>query len=297
MTGFGRAEAEQSARKVTVEIKSVNHRFLDMNIRMPRTLMFLENEVRDIIKSQISRGRLEVFINYYSLSEDDKKVIPDISFVKAYMKALQEIKASVRLKDDIKLSHIVRLPEAVKVEEVQEDENAYRQLLTSAVSGAVKALADMREKEGAALKDDMLMRLQTLKDLTQKIEAKEPVVIGEYREKLKKRLSELLTDTELDENRFKAEVVYYADRQNITEEVVRLKTHIESVHAGKAMGVELMRQLDERIVGNGKCDVDADRVQGFPRQLDLEAAEHRHVLLGQSDAGEGFVDLGVDDLD
>lgn len=228
MTGFGRAEAEKDLRKVTIEIKSVNHRFLDMNIRMPRTLMFLEDEVRNIIKSGISRGRLEIFINYYSLCEDDKKVIPDISFIKAYFNALKQIKSTVRIRDDVKLSHVLRIPEALKIEELQEDEDALKNLVTSAISDALKALIAMREKEGANLKKDILERLQLLTDLTREIEAREPVVKEEYREKLKKRLTEFLTGTELDENRFNAEVVYYADRQNITEEIVRLKAHIDS---------------------------------------------------------------------
>jgi uncharacterized protein (TIGR00255 family) len=228
MTGFGRAEAEKNGRKLTIEIKSVNHRFLDMNIRMPRTLMFLEDEVRGLIKNYVSRGRLDVFINYYSLSEDDKKVIPDISFIKAYFKALKEIKSTVKVKDDIKLSHITRIPEALKIEETQEDEDALKELMIEACANALKALVLMRDKEGASLRLDIIERLKTLSALAQKIEVKEPVVTEEYREKLKKRLSEMLSGTDLDENRFNAEVVYYADRQNITEEIVRLKTHIDS---------------------------------------------------------------------
>lgn len=228
MTGFGRAEAEKNLRKVTIEIKSVNHRFLDMNIRMPRTLLFLEDEVRNIIKSGLSRGRLEVFINYYSLSEDDKKVIPDLSFIKAYFIALKQIKSTVRVKDDVKLSHIMRVPEALKIEETQEDESALKDLITAAATDALRALIAMREKEGANLRKDILERLQLLTVLMLKIEAREPAVKEEYREKLKKRLTDLLSGTELDENRFNAEVVYYADRQNITEEIVRLKAHIDS---------------------------------------------------------------------
>jgi uncharacterized protein (TIGR00255 family) len=226
MTGFGRAEAEKNGRKITVEMKSVNHRFLDMNIRMPRTLMFLEDEVRNTVKTSLSRGRLEIFINYFSLSEEDKKVTADIGFIKAYLKAAEDIKQQCKLKDDVMLSHILRIPEAVKVEETQEDEDALRELLVQAVTDALAALTKMREKEGQSLKKDILERLDTLSALTEKIESREKEVIEEYRDKLKKRVTELLNGTEIDENRFQAEVVYYADRQNITEEVVRLKSHI-----------------------------------------------------------------------
>lgn len=226
MTGFGRAEAEKNGRKLTIEIKSVNHRFLDMNIRMPRTLLFLEDEVRNTVKNAISRGRLEIFINYSTVSAEDKKAVADIALVDAYLKAVKDIKKHFKLKDDVKLSHILRIPDAIKIEEAQEDENALRELVVGATSEAVSALVRMREKEGLSLKNDIIERLNTLSELTARIESREKFVVEEYRDKLKKRLSELIADTELDENRFQAEVVYYADRQNITEEVVRLKAHI-----------------------------------------------------------------------
>lgn len=228
MTGFGRAEAEKNGRKITVEMKSVNHRFLDLNIRMPRTLMFLEDEVRNIVKNQLSRGRLEIFINYFSFSEEDKKVTADISFIKAYMKAADQIRQQTRLKNDLRLSHILRIPEAVKIEETQEDKEVLRELLVKAVTNALSELSRMREKEGLSLKNDIAERLKTISALTGKIELKEKDVVEEYREKLKKRVLDLLSGTDFDENRFQTEVVYYADRQNITEEVVRLKSHVEN---------------------------------------------------------------------
>ena len=244
MTGFGRAEAENNGNKITVEIKSVNHRFLDMNIRLPRTLMFLEEEARGIIKSHIARGRLEVYINYITTGEQPRKVTVDKGLLKSYAAAIDEMAQTVQIPNDVALSHLIRVPDMLVVEELEADEEELRTLLKQAVTGAVQKLGEAREKEGAQLQKDISSRLVLLKEIVQEIEGREDIVVEEYREKLKKRLEELLKGTELDENRFQAEIVYYADRQNVTEEVVRLKSHIsgfeKSIGAKQPQG----RQFD-----------------------------------------------------
>jgi len=244
MTGFGRAEAEQDGRKITIEIKTVNHRYLDINPRMPRMLGFLDDYLRTLIKRRIKRGRVDVFINYYSLREDGKKVYADIPLLKQYIAAVKDAKRASAVRGTLKLEHIVRFPDVFKTEETEEDEAALKKLLESAAEKALLNLVDMRAKEGGKLIHDIRQRLDNLRLVIEKIEKREPYVVEEYREKLAKRLAELLKNTEMDEERFNAEVVYFADKSNITEEIVRLKSHIGQCESGLGSDQPKGRALD-----------------------------------------------------
>ncbi len=231
MTGFGRAEIEKNQKKMNIEMKSVNHRFLDINVRMPRQLLFLEEEVRKVIKSSLARGRVDVFVNFADESVQNKKIKVDMQLVKAYIEAAEQIKRQTKVKNDLCVTDLMRSPDVITFEDNVLEEDELRDLIIVATQGAVNNLVIAREKEGQRISQDIFHRIDILLGIVEKIEGKEDVVVEEYREKLQKRLSEYLKDTEIDEARFQQEVVYFADHCNITEEVVRLKSHLTEAKA------------------------------------------------------------------
>jgi len=244
MTGFGRAEAEQQNKKITAEIKSVNHRFLDINIRIPRTLGFSEELIRNAVKDRVSRGRVDVFINFSDQAEQGRKACVDIGLMHSYLSAARLAAKELALEDDIMLSHLIQIPDIIQIEEEPLDEEILSVLAKSAVSAALDALTDMRAREGAALRDSMLENLESLEKLRCRIDARKQQTTGEYAEKLKIRISELINGTDIDETRFATEVALMADRADIAEEIVRLETHI--AHFKSAMDSEdaVGRKLD-----------------------------------------------------
>ncbi len=244
MTGFGRAEVEIDGRTLSVEIKSVNHRYLDINPRMPRLLSFLEDAARKTIKARLARGRIDVFFNYQISRDDTKKVEINIPVMMAYLEAAKTIQEKTGIENDITKAKMLTLPETVKVQDAIEDEEALTRLLNTTLNQALDMLIDARTKEGESLKEDIVARVQMLKELTAKIESKEDTVVAEYREKLQARLSELIDASELEESRFNAEVAFFADKCNITEEVVRLKTHFASFESDLKKNCPLGRQFD-----------------------------------------------------
>jgi len=244
MTGFGRNETDENGHKVNIEVKSVNHRFLDINIRMPRFLYFLEEELRKVIKQRLVRGRVDVFVNYTSLASESKTVRVDIPLVQAYLKAIGEIEASTGVKNDMTMENIVRLPDVIVFEESEAQEDELRLLLTRSLNGALDQLIAARETEGIRISKDIFERLALLSETVDQIESREPDIINEYREKLKQRLTEYLESTEIDENRFNAEIVYFMDRSNITEEIVRLRSHIKQCRETLGMQAASGRNMD-----------------------------------------------------
>ncbi len=235
MTGFGKCELEVDGRKLRVEMKSVNNRFLDMNIRQPRFMMQYEDAVRQFVKNNLSRGRVDIFINYSCIREDAKGITVDMGLAAAYVKAAREIAKTTGVPDDISVSHILRLPDVVSCEE-DEDAQAVKELLLKCLDGAVAELKKAREREGGQLKADILERLSMLDGFAQSISSKENTVVEEYRQKLSERISELLNGVAIEEQRLAQEVAIYADRANITEEIVRIKSHVKQFEnlAGQA---------------------------------------------------------------
>ena len=244
MTGFGRAEAETDGKKITIEIKTVNHRFLDINIRMPRTLGFAEEGIRKTIKSRLSRGRVDVFINFASLGGGEKKAEADIGLIKSFVDAARKAANECDLQDDLTLSHIIRIPDAITVQEEAQDEETLTKIMQSAIDDALDMLTDMRQREGEHLKQNIDECLLQLGDTLSIIEDKKDYISKEYRDKLKLRLSELLEGSEVDETRFNAEIAYIADKADITEEIVRLGTHIKQFGQITKDGKETGRKLD-----------------------------------------------------
>ena len=198
MTGFGRAETTEEGRTLSVEIKTVNHRYLDINPRMPRLLSFLEDTARKTIKARLSRGRVDVFLNYQTTRDDAKQVDINLPMIRAYLDAAKTIQEQTGIENDVTMAKVLTLPETVKVQDAGEDEEALSLLLTNTLNKALDMLTGARTKEGESLKADIAARIKMLKDLTLKIEAKEDTVVAEYKEKLSARLAELIEATELD---------------------------------------------------------------------------------------------------
>ncbi|MEG2519942.1 MAG: YicC/YloC family endoribonuclease [Christensenellaceae bacterium] len=244
MTGFGKSEIAIDGRKIRVEIKSVNHRFLDISIRQPRFLMFLEDDVRKLLKMHLNRGRIDVFINYSSEREDAKKVLVDMPLVRAYVEAANQIVKQTEIKDDLAISHIMRLPDVVTYEEEDSDEEALKDLLTINLNAALAELMDARQREGNQLKNDIVKRLDLILESVQRIHEKEDTVVDEYKQRLNDRLKEILDGTEVDQQKLAQEVAFFADRCNITEEIVRIKSHVKHFKASMEENTPQGRNMD-----------------------------------------------------
>ncbi|MBR3928234.1 MAG: YicC family protein [Clostridia bacterium] len=243
MTGYGRATNQADGRTMTIELKSVNHRFLDLNFRMPRSFAFLEDAARKAIAGKLSRGHVDVFCTYVNLRDDSKIVTADMGLVKAYMTALDEIEKETGLRDDRSLSLISRLPDALRITENAEDEEALKELMLKTMNDALDNLNAMRLKEGEAMKADMLLKISEIEKENEFIEKRYPETVLEYQAKLKARVEELLGG-QLDESRLAQEVAIMADRAAIAEENVRLKSHIRQAREKCALSEPVGRSLD-----------------------------------------------------
>ncbi|MDP2891578.1 MAG: YicC/YloC family endoribonuclease [Bacillota bacterium] len=226
MSGFGSNRCEREGYEIAVEIKTVNHRYFDFNVRMPKNLAKFEDDIKKCIQKRISRGRVDVFINFANRHPGAKNVILDEVLLDAYLTRLHMMARRRKLKNDISVMQLARLPEIIAVEEEHEDENFLRKLVIEAVDGALDGVVKMREMEGQALCGDILSRMDSVSKLADAINGRAGRVLEEYAVKLRARLSELLKDIAVDDTRLAAEAAIYADRCDITEEVIRLKSHI-----------------------------------------------------------------------
>ena len=241
MTGYGRMSVERDGRQLTVELKSVNHRFLDLSFRMPRSFNFLEDSARKLIGEYLSRGHVDLFATY---REDSRRVEVDQALLAAYMTALDDIAETTGLEDDRTLSLATRLPDVLTVAEADEDQDALRALMREALTGALEQMQAMRELEGEALKSDISSRIDTLEKMTEEIEARYPETVAEYQQKLKARVEELLGGAAMDEQRLMQEVAVMADRSAIAEETVRLHSHFAQVRGFMEASEPVGRKLD-----------------------------------------------------
>ncbi len=247
MTGYGRGEAIGSDRRLSVEIKSVNNRFCDVQIRMPRVLAALENRVREEIVRQVARGKVDVFINFSDNSADACRVSCDTGLARAYATALREIAAAADVPEGLNAAVISRFSDVLQVESTTLDPESVWSLLQEALQQALAALIQMRRLEGQRLADDLTGRNQTLKALCQEIADRAPLVIADYRERLATRINDLLGDkaAELfDEQRLAGEVAIFADKCAIDEELVRLNSHLRQLDTILATDEPIGKKLD-----------------------------------------------------
>lgn len=244
MTGFGRSEREDGLRKCTVEIKSVNHRYLDLGIKMPKKLNFFETSIRNLLKNYIQRGKVDVFITYEDLSEKNVTVKYNQEIAAEYLGYLKKMSEDFGLDNDIRVSALSRYPEVFTMDESNIDEEEIWAFLKVAIEEACVKFTDSRIKEGENLKNDMIAKLDTMLNNVDFITERSPIIIEEYRNKLSEKVKDLLGDKQVDESRLLQEVVIYADKVCVDEELVRLRSHIATTKEELTKGGSVGRKLD-----------------------------------------------------
>ena len=242
MTGYGRAMRELDGRQLTIELKSVNHRFLDLSFRMPRNLMFLEDDARKLIGARLSRGHMDVFMTYRNMRSDARKVQVDRALFDAYASALSGLTDS-GVQDDRSLMSIARLPDVLVVTETEEDLDALRELLKETLDTALDQLIEMRRREGAEMKKDLAFRTDRIEEMTRAVEARYPETVEEYTRRLRASIEELIGKN-VDETRLLTEVAVMADRSAIAEETVRLHAHIAQLRECLEKAEPVGRRID-----------------------------------------------------
>lgn len=227
MTGYGRGEYKAGGVELTVEIKTVNNRYLDVSVKCPRIFSASEDEIRAIIREKLTRGHADVYITLTDKREREKTLCLDESAAKAYVNAAQRIKTLFpEASDDLSITNILRYPDVLKAEENYAADEELISALKTALGGALEKLNTMREKEGKKLADDMLARMNTIEELVAEVGARAPLVAENYREKLRLKMQKILEGVEVDEGRLLTEVAVFSDKCNIDEELTRLHSHI-----------------------------------------------------------------------
>ena len=229
MTGFGRAEAVTKEWKITVELKSVNHRYLDLNIKMPKKLNLFEGQIRNLMKTYMQRGKVDVFITYEDYTAGSVALKYNRGLASEYMNYLKEMEEEFHLKNDITAAMLSRYPEVLTMEEQPVNEEELWSRMEGPLNEACRKFAEAREREGENLKKDLLLKLEGLDQMVSKVEERSPMVVQAYREKLEAKVHELLEDSQIDDSRIAAEVVLFSDKICNDEETVRLHSHIRGM--------------------------------------------------------------------
>ena len=248
MTGYGRAMGDMDGRQLTIEVKSVNHRFLDIAFRMPRTLMFLEDEARKVIGAKLARGHVDVFMTYRNMRSDAKSVTVDKALFDAYAGALSDLAMNYiapggSMSDDRSIMSIARFPDVIIVTEAEEDQDALRKLMRDTLNEALDQLVAMRAREGAEMKRDLSEKAGRIEEMTRAIEARYPETVTEYTARLRASIEELIGQS-VDETRLLTEVAVMADRSAIAEETVRLHAHIAQLRECLESAEPVGRRID-----------------------------------------------------
>ena len=244
MTGFGRYEYADASRKITVEVKSVNHRYLDVNIKMPKKLNFFESAIRTLLKEYIERGKVDIYITYEDFTENNLSLQYNKALAGEYLKYLNQMAEEFGLENDIRVSTLSRYPEVFAMEERPVDEDELWSSLEKALRGAFEPFVESRVREGENLKKDLCEKLDNMVSYVDFIEERSPQIIVEYRARLEEKLRELLADNQLDDSRIAQEVTIFADKICVDEETVRLKSHILSMKDSLNAGGSVGRKLD-----------------------------------------------------
>jgi len=225
MTGFGRGEGSSPGYQITCEVKGVNHRYFDFNLRMSRRYNILEDRIRDKVKQYIVRGRIETFINIEKTGDSKRNIKVDNDLAMLYHNSLKDLAESLQIESNINIVDIFKLPEVFALEEDEEDIESIWSGVEEALTSSLQGLIDMRIREGQALAEDIRQRNQNILKTIDAIETRSPLVVSEHMERMKKRIQELNQDLAIDENRLLQEVAVFADRTSIAEELVRMKSH------------------------------------------------------------------------
>ena len=244
MTGYGRAVETVNGREFSVELRSVNNRYLDCGIKMPRSLSFAEETVKQAVKASVSRGKVDVFISMRSENGVDAKVTLNKGMVEGYLAAMREMVSEFDVKDDISVSLLSRMNEVFTVEKPEVDEEQLLQDLMSVVGKALEGYDAMRTAEGAVLEKDLRSRGATIEELVAKVEAGNAQTVIDYRTRLENKLREVLANTAIDESRILTEAAIFADKVAVDEETVRLRSHLQQMYAMLCAGGAVGRKMD-----------------------------------------------------
>ena len=249
MTGYGRAVETVNGREFTVELRSVNNRYLDCSVKLPRSLNFAEDAVKQAVKAAVSRGKVDVFITMKSEGGEELQVSLNRSVLEGYLGAMRQMVESCGVTDDISVSTLSRLPDVFTLERPEIDEDQLLQDLLSVLAKAIAGYNAMRQTEGAALEQDLRSRGQTILDLVAQVEQGNAQTVSDYRARLEAKLQEVLANTSIDESRILTEAAIFADKVAVDEETVRLRSHLQQMNdmltAGGAMGRKLDFLLQE----------------------------------------------------
>lgn len=244
MTGFGRFENTVNNYDISAEIKAVNHRYADYNIKLPRIYNFLEEDIKSYLQQYIKRGKVDVYISVYKELDDTKEIVLNESLAKSYVDALKLIAEKFDVRDDISVSTIARYNDIFDVKRSEEDEDLIRQSVLDVLKNALDGFMSAREREGEKLAKDMIERIGTVKNEVLKIEKIAPDTVIEHKNNIEQRIRELLGNVPVDENRLLTETAVYADKLSVNEETVRLKCHLEEFDRIMKMGDAVGRRLD-----------------------------------------------------
>ena len=245
MTSFGRSNSEEGKKRVfTVEMKSVNSRYLDVNIRMPKSIISLEEEIRKMISNSLNRGKVDVFINIKNYNEGAGVPKVDINLAQGYLQCLKEIEEKVNIKNDISVMQIARFPEVITMIEEEDKIDEIWEELKPLISSSLDMMINMREVEGEKLKEDILIKINQIEELVSKVEEFADSIPKVFKQKLEERLKDLLGNVEVDENRIATEVCILADKATVDEEIIRLNSHINQVRETLKLNEPIGRKLD-----------------------------------------------------
>lgn len=244
MTGYGRSQQIVDNMNVTVEIKSVNHKYFEFNARVPRTFGFLEEKLKSFTQSYISRGKTECYVSIEMPEDENVEVSVNYSLAQGYINALKELSEKYSLKDDVSVTSVSRYPDVLTVHKLPEDEDKIWNAVKTVAADAVSSFISMREKEGEKLSEDILSRTETIIDCVSFIEERSPKTVSEYNEKLKARIRELIGDVSVDEQRLLQEAAVYADKIAVAEETVRLRSHISQLREMFSSDEAIGRKMD-----------------------------------------------------
>ena len=244
MTGYGRGVQMLRGREITVEIRSVNNRYLDCTVKLPRIFSFAEDAIKQRVKESVARGKVDVYVSVNLSALDDVKIELNRPVLEGYLSAMRSIVADYGVKDDISVCALSRMPDVFSVEKQQQDEKEVVQDLLSVTDEALAAYDAMRVKEGEALCADLRSRAATILQLVEKVEARSPVTLAEYRARLTNRMMEVLDNVQIEESRILTEAAIYADKIAVDEETVRLRSHLAQMETMLSGGGTIGRKLD-----------------------------------------------------
>ncbi len=273
MTGFGRCEKVTEEYKLSAEMKAVNHRYLDMSIKMPKKFNYFEAGIRNLLKNDIQRGKVDVFINYEDYTENKMSLKYNASLAAEYMEYFKKMEEQFGIANDIKVSVLSRMPEVLTMEEVPDDEDSMWKILSEVVEEAADSFVESRVREGEHLKNDLLGKLDYMLEQVAFIEERSPRVVAEYRMKLEEKVHELLESASIDEGRIATEVTIFADKICVDEETVRLRSHIEHTRKELLAGGSVGRKLD--FIAQ-EMNREANTI--LSKANDLEISEHAIIL-------------------